>query len=240
MKVSYIKVFTLILSILILTGCMYPNSERVENQVPNDTQLANVQAAVDQYREESGGLVPIRTKPDDTPIFEKYLIDFSMLKNENAIHEIPGNAFESGGYYQYILITPEDNPLVKVIDLRITEALRSVNIRMDTFKRQNTYPPYGNQVEGELYTLDYERLNYDEHPTVISPYSQEKLPIIMDVFGNLYIDYRIDLKLALDTFDHDYVDGDDIRYLLTDHYPFAPAYSLPYTVKDGEPVFLVE
>lgn len=219
---------------------MFPNNEKAENQIPNDTQLASVQAAIDQYREESGGLVPIRTKPAETPIFEKYLIDFTTLKQANSIHEIPGNAFENGGYYQYSLITPEDNPQVKVIDLRLTDGLRSVNIRMDTYKRQNTYPPYGERIEGDIYSLDYEKMNYDEMPTVVSPYSQEKLPIVMDVHGNLFIDYRIDLKNALDTFEHDYEEGDDIRYLLTDNYPFAPAYSLPYTVKDGDPVLIEE
>lgn len=240
MKVSYIKTAVLFFSLLLLTGCLYPDSERAENQVPHDTQLETVQSAVDTYREDTNGLVPIRTKPSDTPIFEKYLIDFTTLKEANAIAEIPGNAFENGGYYQYILINPEENPTVKVIDLRITEALRSVNLRLDTFRQQNTYPAFGEKVEDGIYLLDHEKLNLEEQPTVISPYSQEKLPIIMDVHGNLYVDYRIDLQRALNEYEHDYEEGDDIRFLLTDHTPFAPAYALPYTIKDGEPTFMTE
>ncbi|MCF3941648.1 hypothetical protein [Oceanobacillus alkalisoli] len=240
MKASYIKIGLLIFSFILLAGCMYPDSERVENQVPHATQLDTVQSAVHTYQEETGGLVPIRTKPSDTPIFEKYLIDFNLLKDYSAIAEIPGNAFENGGYYQYILIDPEVEPTVKVIDLRITEAIRSVNIRMDAFRQEHTYPAFGEKIENGIYLVDHEKLKLDSPPTVVSPYSQEHLPIIMDVDGNLYVDYRIDLQQALNEFDHDYEEGDDIRFLLTDNTPFAPAYSLPYTVKDGEPVLMIE
>lgn len=237
MNVSYIKGVILLLPLLLLTGCLYPSSEKAENQIPNDAQLEMVQTAIDQYREDKNGLVPIRTKPSDTPIFQKYLIDFSQLKEANAISEIPGNAFENGGHYQYILLTPEDNPTVKVIDLRITEAIRSVNIRLEVFRQENTYPAFGEKVADGIYLVDHEALGLDAQPTVVSPYSQENLPIIMDVHGNLYVDYRIDLNQALNKYEHDYEEGDDIRFLLTDNTPFAPAYSLPYTIEDGEPVF---
>jgi len=198
----------------------------------------SAQAAVDQYQEEKDGLVPIRTKSSDTPIFEKYLIDFSLLKEANTLTEIPGNAFENGGYYQYSLITPEDDPTVKIIDLRITEAIRSVNIRLDAFRQENTYPAFGEKVEEGIYLVDHEKLGLDAQPTVVSPYSQENLPIIMDVDGKLYVDYRIDLNIALSEYEHEYGEGDDIRFLLTDNTPFAPAYSLPYTIKNEEPVFM--
>lgn len=240
MKFHYIKTMVLVSFLFLLTGCLYPDSERVENQVPHETQLEMVQAAVDSYQEQTDGLLPIRTKPSDTPIFEKYLIDFKLLKDQNAIAEIPGNAFENGGFYQYILITPEEDPTVKLIDLRVTEALRSVYIRLEAFIQEHTYPPFGEKVEEGIYLVDYEKLKMDEPPTVISPYSKEHLPIIMDVYGNLYIDYRKDLQRALNEYEHDYEEGDDIRYLLTDHTPFAPTYSLPYTIKDGEPVFMEE
>lgn len=239
-KVTYIKYIIPILAFLLLTGCLYPDSEKGENQVSNEAQLEAVQTAVDQYREDKNGLVPIRTKPSDTPIFEKYLIDFAALINANAIAEIPGNSFESGGHYQYILLTPDEDPTVKVIDLRITETLRSVNIRLDAFRQKNTYPAFGDKLEEGIYLIDHEKLGLDGPATVVSPYSKENLPIIMDVHGNLFVDYRIDLIKALDEYDHNYQEGDDIRYLLTDHYPFAPAYALPYTIKDGEPVLVKE
>lgn len=226
--------------ILLLSGCLYPDSELAKNQVPNEDQLEQVQRAVEKYREETNGLVPIRTKPNDTPIFEKYLIDFSMLKDRNLLSEIPGNAYENGGVYQYALIYPEENPTVKLIDLRLTEAIRSVNVRLQVYRDEHLYPPFGEVVEDGIFTIDYKKLGLDSPPTVISPYSQEQLPIVMDVEGKLYIDYRIDLTQALENYDYDYEEGDDIRYILAENTPFLPVYSLPYTISDGEPVFMNE
>ena len=77
-------------------------------------------------------------------------------------------------------------------------------------------------------------------PNDVSPYSQKKLPIIMNENGELFIDYRIDLYEALQEYDHSYENGDDIRFILAENTPFLPAYSLPYTIEDGEPVFMYE
>lgn len=240
LKGTYSRIFGLLLLSLLLSGCLYPQSELEQNQIPNEQQLQTVQQAVDNYKEEQQGLVPIKTKPNETPIFQKYLIDFSTLKETGYIAEIPGNAYENGGVYQYTLLSPEDDPRVKLIDLRITEAIRSVNVQLDFYRNEHIYPAYGEKITEGVYTVDYEKLGLDSPPTVISPYSQENLPIIMDVDGNLYVDYSIDLNIALNEFDHDYTEGEDIRYLLAENTPFVPAYSLPYTIKNGEPAFLIE
>ncbi len=223
---------------IFLSGCLYPESEKAENQTPYEDQLDLVQTAVDKYREETNGLVPIRTKENDTPIFEKYLIDFSLLKERNFISEIPGNAFENGGMYQYVLITPEEDPRVRLIDLRLTEAIRSVNIRVDAYRDEHIFPPFGEVIQDGIYTVDHEKIGLESPPTVNSPYSNEHLPIIMDAEGKLYIDYRIDLNQVLQEYSHDYAEGDDIRYILAENTPFVPAYSLAYTMENNEPVFL--
>ncbi|GIO22615.1 hypothetical protein [Oceanobacillus sp. J11TS1] len=238
MKYTYL--FALPFIFLLLSGCMYPQSERAENQVPNEEQLAVVQQAVETYREEEGGLVPIQTKGNDTPIFEKYLIDFKQMQEKGYLTEIPGNAFEEGGVYQYVIVDPENDLLVRLIDLQATEQLRSVNIRLDVYRQEHTYPAFGEKISDQIYTVDYEKLGLKEAPTVTSPYSQADLPIVMDLEGNLYIDYSYDLNQALEEYDHDYREGDDIRYLLVDHAPFVPVYSLPYTIKDGQAVFMEE
>ncbi|GGA61250.1 hypothetical protein [Ornithinibacillus halotolerans] len=236
------RVIMVSIIMVVLSGCMYPNSQLEKNQTPNQAQLDMVQSAVDDYRERTNGLVPIRTKPNETPIFEKYLIDFTMLKEKGSIAELPGNAYENGGYYQYALLYPDTDAFVKLIDLRITEELRSVNLRINTYRNQNLYPPFGEVIDKEagLFTIDHEKLKLDARPTIKSPYSDNLLPIIMDTNGKTYIDYRIDLNNALKEYEHSYKEGDDIRYLLAENTPFLPAYSLPYTIKDGEPVFMVE
>ncbi|MEC5422456.1 hypothetical protein QGM71_02985 [Virgibacillus sp. C22-A2] len=238
MNSTYIKLCLTLLCIVMLSGCLYPQSELSKNQAPNETQLEIVQNAVEAYREEKQGLVPIKTKMNDTPIFQKYLIDFTALKELNVLSELPGNAYENGGIYQYTIITPDENPRVKLIDLRITEAIRSVNVQLEIYRSKHTYPPFKAEIEDGIYSIDFEKLGFDSTPTAVSPYSRENLPIVMDVNGNLYIDYRIDLNQALEEYDHTYAEGDDIRYILAENTPFVPAYSLPYTIKDGEPVFL--
>ncbi|WP_082918034.1 hypothetical protein [Oceanobacillus sp. Castelsardo] len=240
MKYTFKITFTLLLVIAILSGCLYPESEKSKNQEAHEDQLVRVQQAVDDYREATNGLVPIRTKENDTPIFQKYLIDFNLLKEKGLISEIPGNAFENGGKYLYALITPDDQPRVKLIDLRVTETIRSINIRVNTYRDEHLYPPFGEVVADDIYSIDYKKIGLESTPTVESPYSKESLPIVMDTNGKLYVDYRIDLNHALHEYEHDFTEGDDIRYILAENTPFLPAYSLPYTIKNGEPVFLIK
>lgn len=240
MQYLHIRLLTLFTLVVLLSGCLYPQNELAKNQIPHEEQLQMVQQAVEKYREDSGGLLPIKTKDSDVAIYEKYLIDFSLLKDGNYIVDIPGNAFENGGVYQYTIINPEDDPQVKLIDLRITEQLRQVNVKLDIYRSKNLYPPYGEQIEENIYKLNYKKLGFKEEPFVTSPFSQVNLPIIMDTDGELYVDYRIDLNKALDEYEHQYEEGDDIRHILAENTPFVPAYSLPYTIKNDEPVFIKE
>lgn len=226
-----------LLSVFFVSGCMYPQSELAKNQVAVDEQVEMVQQAVMQYQEQKDGLIPIKTKPSDAPLYEKYLIDFTMLKEAQLISEIPGTAYENGGFFQYIIITPEENPRVKLIDLRTTEKLREINFKLDIYRQQNIYPPFGEQVADGIFALNYEKLGLKEEPTVVSPFSGQNLPILMTTEGKLIIDYRIDLQLALEEFKPEVTEGEDIRYILEDHYHFVPAYSVSYTM-DGDKIVL--
>lgn len=239
MKHTY-KFVVLALVLFILSGCLYPSSQLEKNQIPNQAQLDMVQSAVDDYRERTNGLLPIRTKSNDTPIFEKYIIDFNLLKEQGSLAEVPGNAYENGGIYQYAIINPETNPEVKLIDLRTTEGLRGINVKINLYRDKNLYPPFGEVVGNGLYTIDYEKLGLEHAPTINSPYSDAVLPIVMDSNGTTFIDYRIELNNALKEYDHSYQEGEDIRFLLAENTPFLPVYSLPYTIKDEEPVFMTE
>ncbi|WP_181348218.1 hypothetical protein [Thalassobacillus sp. CUG 92003] len=235
MKLMKIALMPLLL--MALTGCLYPNDQLAKNKVPNQQQLETVQNAVEQYQEQTSNYLPIKTKPQDTPIFQKYLLDFSALKQQGLISEAPGTAFENGGHYQYVLINVEENPTVKVLDLRTSETIRSINTKIDVYKRENGYPPFGKEVASGIYELKYEKLGYDNPLTVESPYSQKNLPVLINDRQELVIDYRKDIYQFMEGNDHTYEKGDDLRYLLTDHSPFVPGYSPPYTIEDGEPVF---
>lgn len=216
---------------------MYPQSELAKNQAALDEQVDKIQQAVLAYREQTGGLVPIHTKPSDVDIYEKYIIDFTKLKEAQLISEIPGSAFENGGYFQYVLITPEDDPRVKLIDLRISEKLREIYFKLDIYRQQHVYPPFGEKIADNVFTINYEKLGMKEEPTVTSPYSNQELPILLTTGGDLIVDYRVDLQLALEQFQPVVKEGEDIRFVLEDNYHFVPAYSLPYTIEDEKIVF---
>lgn len=225
----------------VLSGCLYPDEKLNQNQVPYKDQLASVQSAVDQFREDNSGLLPIKNKDMKTPVYEKYPIDFNKL-SPRYMQEPPGNSFESGGIYSYVLINPETEPEVKLIDLRLAEAIRDLNIRIDVYRQSNGYPPFKKTVADGIYTLDYKKLGYKETPYAVSPFSGKNLPFIINHKAEVYIDYGIDLYEALQKKEHSYKPGDDIRGLLVEDSGVVPAFSLPYTIDKtkNEPIFLTE
>src|SRR5699024_10891238 len=148
-----------------------------KNKIPNESQLEMVQEAVLEYQNETGGLMTIKKKEEEESSYEKYLIDFTLLNDRQLISDIQGTAYENGIVYQYVIVTPEEDPQVKLIDLRITEEIRSVNVKLNTYRNKNTYPPYGEEIADGLYTINYEKLGMDSEPNIVSPYSQSTLPI---------------------------------------------------------------
>lgn len=224
--------------LILLAGCLYPQERLGKNSIPYDDQLTAVQVAVDQFREDNGGILPIQTKDNHTPIYQKYPIDFGKLVPK-YMQEPPGTSFENGGTYQYVLIDPETDPTVKLIDLILVEHIREVALRLKLYREKHTYPPFGSELAKGRYAINYEELGYKEPPYVVSPFSGENLPLFLDNNGEIFIDYSIDLYHAIQTAKIKPKSGEDIRSLLADDSPFVPAFSLPYTVNEqGEPIFI--
>lgn len=234
---TYIRLSAIILLITILSGCMFPNNELAKNKVPNEDQLLTVQKAVEAFAEDSGGLLPIKTKGADADIYEKYLIDFKKLKDTNFISEIPGNAYENGGIYLYTIVNPEDNPEVKLIDLQLSEKIRMINVKLDLYRSKNLYPPFGEEIEDGLYKINFKKLKFKEEQYVKSPYTQNNLPIIMNTDGELFIDYRSDFMAIMKENNYEFKKDEDIRHIYHDQSPFVPVYSLPYKENNNEPEF---
>lgn len=227
----------LLLTGMVLTGCMYPEEKLSQNQIAYKDQLQSVQSAVDQYREDNGGLLPIKTKDQTTPIYQKYPIDFKKIAPQ-YMAEPPGNAFESGGVFQYVLVDAETEPKVKIFDLRIAEMIRDINLRI----KAHGFPPYKEQIADNVFTMDFKKLGFKEEPKALSPYSGQNLPFVVTGNANVYVDYRIDLYQALKEKEHKYKPGEDVRDILVEDSAFVPAYSLPYTIdaETNEPIFLVK
>lgn len=228
--------FLLILTMSILSGCMYPEEKLSQNQIPYETQVKAVQDAVVTYQKDNNGLLPIKTRDQDTPIYQKYPIDFRKLSPQ-YLAEIPGNAFENGGVFQYVLTDVEENPKVKIFDLRLAEQIRELKIRIEA----QGYPPFKEEVANNVYTLNYKELGYDGDVYVNSPYSNKNLPLVINGDGDIFVDYSMDLFEKIKSTDKELGPGVDIRNLLVEDTFFVPAYSLPYTVdENNEPVFMTK
>jgi len=235
MKRSLIAMLVSLFAV-VLSGCMYPEDKLVQNQIPYQAQVQTVQEAVTKFKDENGGILPIKNSEETTPIYQKYLIDFKKI-TPKYLSEPPGNAFESGGVFQYVIVNAENNPEVKMFDLRISEMISELKMRINV----QGYPPYKERVADGVYTLDYGKLGYEEEPFVVSPYTNKKLSFVINGQAEIFVDYRPDLAEALKKAGTEYQPGEDIRETLLKDSVFVPAYSLPYTV-DGntrEPIFLL-
>jgi len=232
-----VMLFLLLLTIGVLTACGYPQSERAENQVPYEDQLITVQNAVNQYRNATGGLLPIKTRDMDIDQYIKYPIDFSKIVPAYTA-EIPTNAFEMGGIFQYVLVDVEENPTVKLVDLKAADAVRSVNVRKSA---NGGKAPIAEILADNVYKFNHKAMGFSEEPTVVSPYSGRNLPMVITGSGDVYIDYAMDLFTELQEYEGELEPGQDIRFILYEDYPVLPAYSLPYTInEENEPIFLTE
>nr|WP_251130124.1 hypothetical protein [Exiguobacterium sp. s141] len=215
---------------------MFPDSNRVDN-VPYEDQLTSVQTAVDSFKETTG-VLPIKTKPAETPLMERYPIEFARLV-PGYLADPPVNSFEGGGLFLYVLVDAETDPTVKLIDLRVTERLQTLQTNINAFRAKEGKFPFDGSVGKNQFTIDYDLIFVSEEPTVPSPYTDTELPIYVDGTGQLFVDYRTDLEAALKNTDVEPKVGEDIRYLLYNDSPFAPAYSQGYTINEqGEVEFL--
>lgn len=214
---------------------MYPKEEEQQGKIPYDDHIESIQRAVDAFREANGGILPIKTKEEATDIYIKYPIEFEKIIPQYT-EKIPASAFEKGGIYQYILMDVEENPTVKVVDLRAAELLRDLNLRKSMKDGQ---VPFKEEIGNGAFEVDFEALGYKKPLTLESPYSDAHLPIIVGGDGQFYVDYSIELNRVLQEEQPEVVAGEDIRFILEERSHVVPAYSMPYTVnEDNEPIFM--
>lgn len=236
MRLSVKKSAVMLSLTFLLTGCnMYSNDQEDSGDIPYTDQIELIQGAVDSYQESTGGLLPIKTRELETDNYIKYPIEFSKIIPEYT-GKIPSNAYEKGGIFQYVLMDVEENPTVKLVDLRSAERIRELNLRKNI---NDGSIPYKDEIGNGVFEIDFKTMGFKNPLTVPSPYSDTQLPLVVAGDGNFYIDYSIDLQRILSEEKPEIKPGEDIRYLLEDISPVLPAYSLPYTVNDeNEPVFM--
>src|SRR5690625_8051514 len=77
----------------------------------------------------------------------------------------------------------------------------------------NLYPPYGEKMEKDLFTIDFDKLNYKEEQYVKSTYTQNNLPFIMNTDGEVLIDYRSDFMSIMEVIVFTFKENEDITYI---------------------------
>ncbi|MEC1624925.1 hypothetical protein P9D87_19290 [Bacillus mojavensis] len=234
-----LKCAMIFVAVIFLSGCLYPHERKSSVQAtPYQDQLKLVQSAVDEFQKANGGLLPIQTKDMSTPLYQKYPIDFNRLA-PRYMAEPPSTAYESGGNYQYVLVDVEDNPTVKLIDVKMAEKIRDIKLRVQMYRQEHKYPPYQDVLARDLFTLDGKKLGEADSLSVTSPISGNSLPLMIDGDGEIYADYRTELVSCLKKSKKTFKPGTEIQDMIWEETPFVPAFSVKYTVNDKqEPVFL--
>lgn len=228
----------LMILIFALQGCMNPGDPKALNHVAYQAQITEVQQAVDAYKKDTG-VLPIKNSTPSTPLYEQNRIDFNRLVPQ-YLPKPPFNAYEAGGYLQYLIVTPETNPTVKVYDLTLTSTIQDIEHKIDVFRYNKGFSPVGKILANGRYTIDFKALGYDTPPYAISPYSGQHLQFFMDGKSQVYINYLPDIYSATKKVKGTLKPGEDLRPLLYQHSPYVPVSSVPYCLnKKGEVDFLL-
>lgn len=219
----------MLLCISLLTGCLYPKSEKAPDMSSLDLFTKNVEGAISLYHEQTG-VYPIENSTVDTPIYEKYRIDMSKIYPRYLAY-LPANAFENGGSHLYVLVDIETKPKVKLIDLGISSKVESVQRLVNQYKSQKGDFPFGEKNTDFTYELDFNKLK-ERKPELVSPFTGRNLPLLITDNGVVIVDYTLDIGIFLNQ-GHTY-QGTDPREVLVQNTYFVPVKSAQYEMLNGE------
>ena len=230
----------LLLSAALLAGCLYPGAGGAGGAGGNDARLAREEAervasAVAAYRGKTG-VFPILNADASVPEYEKYVIDLGGLVRGGFLRELPRSAYESGGVFYFLLVHPETDPVVMLMDLTAVQQVGDLQREVDAYReRSGGALPILFEVSPNFYAVDYDALRRE--PLYIrSRYSGQYLPALLHASGRVLIDYGLDLvQAAREAPDGPPGDGGDARKWLEKVSPYAPVKSFPYVWRDGEP-----
>jgi len=228
-------VLCLLTVMALLSGCLYPQDRKVQNQVSTKEAVRLVQGAIDQYFEDKS-MLPIKNALSETPIYEKFLIDFQKLQRSGYLSSIPTAAFENGGNYYFIIIDEENSRQVKLLDIVTTQRINDIQSWVKEYTQSNVGKlPLGNELYEGFYMIDYKAMNKKE-PEIRSVFSGQTLQAMVDQNGVVYTDYGLDLMQLIQQGDAANIKPEqDIRELLTDSSDMVPVKSPVYHWLNNEP-----
>lgn len=226
-----------ILLTISLSGCVYSDEIKRQAAPPSGEYITLVQQATDLYRQKFG-VLPIKTKEMDTPLYEKYMIDFKKLKERNLLSIIPTNAFENGGSAIYVLVNVETKPEVKMMDLAAYQTMVSLQKEVDQYIQKKGNIPKGELQYPGIYTLDFSKLG-TKNPQISSAYSRQTLNVVIHENGEIALDYAIDIVQFVNKSGNKTIDPNlDLRELLVQSSYFVPVRSFPYRWVNNQPLLL--
>ncbi|AZK49044.1 hypothetical protein EIM92_14165 [Paenibacillus lentus] len=237
-----LRTLLLVMGVSLLSGCMYPGGKRQEQGISYRESVERIQSAVDAFQKDKG-ILPIITAGEEVPRYEKFRIDLDKLNKQGYIDEIPATAFEQGGSAYFLVINEEIDPVVKVMDLVTVQKVNDVQRLVDQYGRTHSgqWPVLGDsEAYPGLHEVDLQKIRGEEY-ALLSVYSRQPLPYLIDGEGRVYVDYAWDIMQVIDTSGKE-MSGDesDLRELLTEQSHFVPVKSLPYVWKDGLPIAQVD
>ncbi|MBA4601292.1 hypothetical protein [Thermoactinomyces mirandus] len=219
--------------LLLLTGCMYPDDQRMQMDILPQ-QVAQVQEAVNAYFTQNK-ILPYTYTEENRKLTTKYKVNFKELKG--FLGETPPASFDKGGYFLFVLVDVEKDPTVRLFDLRVNDAVGKVEPGVKEYIQHHQALPQKAQINKYFYTIDYEKLEL-EPVEIPNPYSHEKLPLIMDRQGKVYIDYRTEVMKKWQQADRRPGAETDLRVWLAKDSLYVPAFSPIIKMEGNEPQLL--
>jgi hypothetical protein len=220
----------------LLSGCLYPKDQMGQYQKPPKDAILNVQTVIDQFQKDTG-LLPIANSDEQTPVYEKFKIDFAKLQRMNYLSSIPESAYEKGGSYYYLVINEEKDPTVKLMNLVLYQKTNDLQTAVKAYSDTHDGKlPAGQELYPSFAAVDFDALDMKE-PELRSVFTGSLLTAMMDPDGNVYLDYGSDIMQLLAKLPEDRKPGKDadLRTLLVDGSDFVPVKSAIYRLVNGDP-----
>jgi len=217
-----------------LAGCLYPKDQLAQNRMPPRDAVRLVQAAVDDYRRETG-LLPIKNADQHTPRYEKYVVDLAKLQRTGHLSELPAAAFEKGGRYYFLVLDEENEPIVRLLDIVVLQQLNDLQKRVDEYMAENGGAlPAGERLYPGFAVLDFDKLG-GRKPDIRSVFSGHPINVLVHESGAVFADYGIDARRLVESSGAVPEPDQDLRELLARETLFVPVKSPVYHWIDGDP-----
>src|SRR5690606_31848036 len=105
----------------------------------------NVQGAVDQYLQDKS-ILPIHNSDATVDRFEKFRVNFEILKNERYIEMLPRSAFEGGGNYYFLILNEDTEPVIKAQSIYLSQQIIDLQRKVDEYESKHGNLPLGNSL----------------------------------------------------------------------------------------------